>query len=58
MRENNWQADANERGTIVDRRRRDLPKINDQNNEIDLRFMRRCEALDLDKVPVMDLARR
>jgi hypothetical protein len=51
-------ADANRRGTIVNKRRRELPKINEQYNEIDLRFIRRCEALDLDRTAPMDLARR
>jgi hypothetical protein len=50
-------ADANQRGTIVNRRRRELPRIHEQYAEIDHRFMRRCEALDLDKGG-MDLARR
>ena len=51
-------ADANRRGTIVNRRRRELSRIHEQYDAIDARFMRRVEALGLDKAPVMDLARR
>ena len=42
-------ADANQRGTIINRRRRELSKVHDQLSEIDARFMRRVEALQLDK---------
>jgi hypothetical protein len=51
-------TDANRRGTIVNRRRRELSRIHEQYDAIDSRFMRRVEALELDKIPVMDLARR
>jgi hypothetical protein len=51
-------ADANDRGTIVNRRKRELSRIHDQYDAIDARFMRRCEALNLGKQPVMDLATR
>jgi hypothetical protein len=51
-------ADSNHRGTIVNRRKRELSRIHEQYTEIDARFIRRVEALQLDKAPVMDLARR
>jgi hypothetical protein len=50
--------DANERGTIVNRRRRELPRIHEQYAEIDHRFSRRVEALELSKTAPMDLATR
>ena len=51
-------ADANRRSTIVNKRRRELPTVHSQYDQIDARFMRRVESLELDKAPVMDLARR
>jgi hypothetical protein len=51
-------ADTHRRGTIVNRRKRELPAIHSQYDQIDARFMRRVEALELGKAPVMDLARR
>ncbi len=52
-------ADANQRGTIVNRRRRELSKIHEQLSEIDARFLRRVEALDLGKGGTgLDLASR
>lgn len=50
-------ADANQRGALINRRRRELPRIHEQYDSIDGRFMRRVEALQLDK-GVIDLARR
>ena len=51
-------TDANQRGTILNRRRRELSRVHEQHDDIDARFMRRVEALDLGKAPVLDLARR
>jgi putative ABC transport system substrate-binding protein len=51
-------TDANMRGTPINRRRRELPAVHAQYDQIDARFMRRVEALELGKAPVMDLARR
>jgi len=51
-------ADASPRRTVVNRPRRDLPRIHEQYDAVDARFLRRVEALNLDKQPVMDLARR
>jgi len=42
-------ADANQRGTIVNRRRRELSRIHEQYDTIDARFSRRVEALELSK---------
>jgi hypothetical protein len=50
--------DANRRGTVVNRRRRELSRIHEQLDTINARFMRRCEALNLAKAQPMDLARR
>jgi hypothetical protein len=51
-------ADGNERGTIINRRRRELSRIHEQYDAINARFLRRCEALDLSKQAPMDLAQR
>jgi len=51
-------ADATERGTIINRRRRELPGIHAQYAEIDHRFSRRVEALELSKTAPVDLASR
>jgi len=51
-------ADANQRRTVVNRRRRELSRIHEQYDAVDARSLRRVEALDLDKQPVMDLTRR
>jgi len=51
-------ADANQRGTPVNRRRRELPGIHSQYDLIDSRFLRRVEALDLGKGSGLDLAPR
>lgn len=52
-------SDSNQRGTPVNRRRRELPRIHEQYDAIDSRFMRRVEALDLGKGNNgLDLARR
>ncbi len=51
-------ADCNHRLTLVNRRKRELPRIHEQYAEIDHRFSRRVEGLDLGKVPPMDLASR
>ena len=53
-------ADAVKRGTIVNKRKRELPAVHAQYDSIDGRFLRRCEALDLDKPGVVghDLATR
>ena len=42
----NWIiADANERGSIINRRRRELPRIHEQYDLIEGRFLRCVEAL-------------
>jgi len=51
-------GEASGRGGIVNKRRRELSRIHEQYDAIDSRFMRRVEALQLGKQPVMDLARR
>lgn len=51
-------ADANARGTIINRRKRELPNVHAQYDQIDARLMRRIETLDLSKVQPMDLATR
>ena len=51
-------ADAHRRETIVNRRKRELSRIHEQYDAIDARFLRRVEALELGKTPVLDLARR
>jgi hypothetical protein len=42
-------ADASARGTIVNRRRRELSRVHEQYDAIDASFLRRCEALGLIK---------
>ena len=51
-------ADASARGTIVNRRRRELSRVHEQYDAIDARFLRRCEALGLIKGSGLDLASR
>jgi hypothetical protein len=52
-------ADANARGTIINRRKRELPNVHAQYDQIDARFLRRIEALDLGRGSTgMDLASR
>lgn len=52
-------ADANNRGTIVNRRKRELSRIHEQYDQIDARFMRRCELLKLDQArPAMSARER
>ena len=51
-------ADCNKRLTVVNRRKRELPRIHEQYAEIDHRFARRTEALDLSKAAPVDLAAR
>lgn len=51
-------ADCNHRLTLVNRRKRELPRIHEQYAEIDHRFARRVEALELDKAAPVDLASR
>jgi hypothetical protein len=42
-------ADANERGAIINKRYRTLPGTHQQYNDIEARFFRRVELLQLDK---------
>jgi len=49
--------DAKQRGTVLNRRKKTLPKIHEQYQNITARFAKRCEALQLDKGG-LDLARR
>jgi len=51
-------ANANPRRAVVNRRRRELPRIHEQYDAVDARCLRHVEALDLEKQPVMDLTRR
>ena len=50
-------ADDKTRGTLINRRRRELPRIHEQYATISASFDRRCERLQLDKGD-LDLARR
>jgi hypothetical protein len=50
-------ADARKRGSIINVRRRELPKVHDQYNTVSMRFEKRRDALELDKGGI-DLARR
>jgi hypothetical protein len=50
--------DATERGAVLNKRRKELPRIHDQYNQVSIRFSKRCEALALDKGNGLDLARR
>jgi len=50
--------DANKRRSIINRRRRELPRVHEQYDLVEGRFLRCIELLQLDKEPVMDLARR
>jgi hypothetical protein len=49
--------DARERGSVLNRRRKELPKVHDQFNTVSMRFEKRREGLQLDKSG-LDLARR
>lgn len=49
--------DARKRGSVVNLRRRELPKVHEQYNTVSVRFERRREALELEKGG-LDLARR
>lgn len=49
--------DAKERGSVINLRRKALPKLHEQYATVAARFSRRCESLQLDK-PGLDLARR
>jgi hypothetical protein len=51
-------ADCNQRLTVVNRRRRELPGIHSQYDTIDARFSRRVEALELSRPTPVDLATR
>jgi hypothetical protein len=51
-------ADSNQRGTPVNRRFKELGNIHMQYDQIDARFMRRVESLELEKGQQLDLARR
>ena len=50
-------VDAKQRGTVLNRRAKALPKLHEQYQTIASRFSKRCEALELDKGG-LDLARR
>ncbi|HEY3306130.1 MAG TPA: hypothetical protein VGL70_21630 [Candidatus Binatia bacterium] len=43
--------DAQERGSVLNRRRKELPSVHDQYQVVSMRFAKRCEALELDKGP-------
>jgi hypothetical protein len=45
--------DANRRGTIVNRRKRELGNVHAQYDQIDARYMKRRELLKLDKTKTM-----
>ena len=50
--------DARKRGALLNKRAKTLPRVHDQYNAVNMRFAKRVEALELDKGPVLDLARR
>ncbi|MBI3065680.1 MAG: hypothetical protein HYY82_12200 [Deltaproteobacteria bacterium] len=51
--------DARKRGAVLNQRRKELPRVHDQYNQVSIRFSKRCEALELDRGPgELDLARR
>ena len=50
--------DARKRGTPLNLRRKTLPHVHQQYNQVSDRFARRCEALKLDDNGQLDLARR
>ena len=51
--------DARQRGALINKRAKTLPKIHREYETISQRFARRCEALQLDKgAGGLDLARR
>ena len=49
--------DARERGSVLNRRKKELPRIHEQFNRVSIRFEKTREALELEKGG-LDLARR
>ncbi len=48
--------DAKRRGTVINQRRKQLPKVHEQYQSVSARFEKRCEAINAAKP--LDLARR